>query len=404
MSLRPRFLIGTTVLLLLGLALVYIVGRLEPYTETLEHGPSPEARGNPYLAAEHFLRKQGLDVNRADGLEVLDRLPSAGHTLLLLGSRERMTPRQADRLLDWTSRGGHLLFIAERLYDEDTGKSGDLLADRLGVQQYESSDLKEDAEGEESADGDAAPADKDEERAEHDPFPELTKLYLENERAPAYVSFDTGFHLYDSQNRAHAWANSAHATHMLQLNQGDGVVTVLTDGWIWQNNEIDQYDNAWLLWYLSQDSAVTLLYRAERDSLATLLGRHFPEALVALGLLLILSLWHLGQRQGPLQAPASLARRQLEEHLRGSADFRLRHSGQAGLLQGLQKDIQRRARHRHPGFERLPVADQWQVLGRLTRLPPSAISQAMRPLPKQRLNAAEFTRQVAHLQTLRNAL
>ena len=191
---------------------------------------------------------------------------------------------------------------------------------------------------------------------------------------------------------------------MLQLNQGDGVVTVLTDGWIWQNNEIDQYDNAWLLWYLSQDSAVTLLYRAERDSLATLLGRHFPEALVALGLLLILSLWHLGQRQGPLQAPASLARRQLEEHLRGSADFRLRHSGQAGLLQGLQKDIQRRARHRHPGFERLPVADQWQVLGRLTRLPPSAISQAMRPLPKQRLNAAEFTRQVAHLQTLRNAL
>ena len=38
MSLRPRFLIGTTVLLLLGLALVYIVGRLEPYTETLEHG------------------------------------------------------------------------------------------------------------------------------------------------------------------------------------------------------------------------------------------------------------------------------------------------------------------------------------------------------------------------------
>ncbi|BAU72827.1 DUF4350 domain-containing protein [Metapseudomonas furukawaii] len=404
MSLRPRFLIGTTVLLLLGLALVYIVGRLEPYTETLEHGPSPEARGNPYLAAEHFLRKQGLDVNRADGLEVLDRLPSAGHTLLLLGSRERMTPRQADRLLDWTSRGGHLLFIAERLYDEDTGKSGDLLADRLGVQQYESSDLKEDAEGEESADGDAAPADKDGERAEHDPFPELTKLYLENERAPAYVSFDTGFHLYDSQNRAHAWANSAHATHMLQLNQGDGVVTVLTDGWIWQNNEIDQYDNAWLLWYLSQDSAVTLLYRAERDSLATLLGRHFPEALVALGLLLILSLWHLGQRQGPLQAPASLARRQLEEHLRGSADFRLRHSGQAGLLQGLQKDIQRRARHRHPGFERLPVADQWQVLGRLTRLPPSAISQAMRPLPKQRLNAAEFTRQVAHLQTLRNAL
>ncbi|MFC5696559.1 DUF4350 domain-containing protein [Pseudomonas sp. GCM10022186] len=418
MSLRPRFLIGAGLLLLLGLLAIYLAGHLQPYQDTVEHGPSPEAMGNPYLAAEHFLRRQGLQVARADGLEVLGKLPSTGHSLLLLGSRQRMTPRQADRLLEWTSKGGHLLFIAEGLYEEKEGKSGDLLADRLGIQQYETRDLgdeesqereeQEDADqADEPADEQAENADSDEDapaRVEEDPYPELTKLYLENEKAPAYAGFDPEFHLYDSQNRAHAWANSAKATHMLQLNHGDGLVTVLTDAWIWQNRDIDKYDNAWLLWYLTQDSSVTLLYRAERDSLATLLGQHFPEALVALALLVTLALWHVGQRQGPLQAPASRARRQLEEHLRGSADFLLRRSGQASLLQGLQRDIQRRARHRHPGFERLPVAEQWQVLGRLTRLPPGAISQAMRPLPRQRLNAADFTRQVAHLQTLRNAL
>jgi hypothetical protein len=109
-------------------------------------------------------------------------------------------------------------------------------------------------------------------------------------------------------------------------------------------------------------------------------------------------------RHGPLQAPASRARRQLEEHLRGSADFLLRRSGQHSLLKGLQQDINRRARRRHPGFEKLAVAEQWQVLGRLTRLPAKDISQAMRPLPPQRLSASDFTRQVAHLQTLRNAL
>ncbi|MBF3201710.1 DUF4350 domain-containing protein, partial [Pseudomonas aeruginosa] len=54
--------------------------------------------------------------------------------------------------------------------------------------------------------------------------------------------------------------------------------------------------------------------------------------------------------------------------------------------------------------EQLGVAEQWQILGRMTRLPPSAISQAMRPYPAQRLSAADFTRQVAHLQSLRNAL
>ncbi|MDT9165905.1 DUF4350 domain-containing protein, partial [Escherichia coli] len=81
-----------------------------------------------------------------------------------------------------------------------------------------------------------------------DRYPYLTKLYLENEQAPAYVDFDTDFHLYDAKNRAHAWANSDQATHMLQLYHGDGLVTVLTDAWIWRNDSIADYDNAWLLW------------------------------------------------------------------------------------------------------------------------------------------------------------
>ena len=417
MNRRIQFFLGAGLLLVLGLLGIYLLGKLTPYQETLEHGPAPEARANPYLAAEHFLRKQGLQVQRADGLEVMKDLPSAGQTLLLLGDRNRMTPKQAERLLAGTAKGGHLLFVAERLWDEEEGKSGDLLLDSLGIQQYESEELDEDAseatdeeasaESEhdaeqqvESIQDEEAPTAADEDNA----YPELTQLYLENEEAPAYFNFDTDFHLYDSENRAHAWANSDAATHLLQLYHGDGLISVVSDSWIWQNQSISDYDNAWLLWYMTQDSQVTLLYRADRDDLFSQLLEHFPQALVALALLLAFGLWHLGMRQGPLLLPASRNRRQLQEHLRGSADFLLRHNGQHSLLQGLQQDIQRRARHRHPGFERLAVAEQWQILSRLTRQPSSVISQAMRPLPKQRLAAADFTRQVANLQTLRNAL
>lgn len=403
MSRRSQRLLGAALLLGLGLLGSYLLSRLEPYQESIEHGPSPEAKANPYLAAEHFLRKQGLQVQRADSLQVVKNLPSAGQTLLLLGDRARMTPKQAERLLAWTAKGGHLLFVAERLWDEEEGKSGDLLLDSLGIQQYESEDL--DAAETDATEQAPAEADEPAEAAEDDnPYPELTQLYLENEEAPAYFSFATDFHLYDAENRAHAWANSAAATHLLQLYHGDGLISVVSDSWIWQNQQIGDYDNAWLLWYMSQDSQVTLLHRAERDGLLSLLLRHFPQALAALALLLAAGLWHLGMRQGPLQLPASRSRRQLQEHLRGSADFLLRHGGQHSLLQGLQQDIQRRARHRHPGFERLGVAEQWQVLSRLTRQPSSFISHAMRPLPQQRLAAADFTRQVANLQTLRNAL
>ena len=396
MSRRAGFILASALLLVLGLLASYVLGKLEPYEDVIEHGPAPEVASSPYLAAEHFLRKQGIAARRAEGLDVLDGLPSEGQTLMLLADRGNMTPRQVERVLPWTAGGGHLLFIAERLWDEEEGKSGDLLLDLLGVQQYMSDELDD----EEASEAEA----ENEQNEEHEAYPQLTKLYLENEQAPAYIAFDTDFHLYDAQNRAHAWANSDSATHLLQLYHGDGLITVLSDPWIWQNRNINEYDHAWLLWYLSQDGAVTLLYHADSDGLARLLLRHFPLALLVLALLIIATLWHVGMRHGPLQAPASRARRQLEEHLRGSADFLLRRSGQHSLLKGLQQDINRRARRRHPGFEKLAVAEQWQVLGRLTRLPAKDISQAMRPLPPQRLSASDFTRQVAHLQTLRNAL
>ncbi|TRO14305.1 DUF4350 domain-containing protein [Ectopseudomonas mendocina] len=396
MSRRSGFILAMALLLAVGLIASYVLGKLEPYEDVIEHGPSPEVASSPYLAAEHFLRKQGIAARRAEGLEVLDDLPSEGQTLMLLADRGNMTPRQVERVLQWTANGGHLLFIAERLWDEEEGKSGDLLLDLLGIQQYMSDELDDEEASE-------APAENEQDE-EHEAYPQLTKLYLENEQAPAYIAFDTDFHLYDAQNRAHAWANSEATTHLLQLYHGDGLITVLSDPWIWQNRNINEYDHAWLLWYLSQDSAVTLLYHADSEGLARLLLRHFPLALLVLILLIIAALWHVGVRHGPLQAPASRARRQLEEHLRGSADFLLRRSGQHSLLKGLQQDINRRARRRYPGFEKLAVADQWQVLGRLTRLPAKDISQAMRPLPPQRLSASDFTRQVAHLQTLRNAL
>ena len=350
-------------------------------------------------------------MQRADSLQSLAQLPAAGQVLLILGSREQMTPKQSERLLAWTRRGGHLLVVAETLWDEDKNSSGDLLLDPLGIQQYMSDELDEDTDENDkatetapSAEAAAAASPNKDTQQEPAPAVDLTQLYLENEDAPAYIDFDTDYHLFDSKDLAHAWANSADTTHMLQLSQGDGLLTVVTDSWIWQNAHIGDYDNAWLLWYLTQDREVTLLYRADRDDLFSLLLRHFPEALLALSLLLAASLWAAGLRQGPLQPVPERQRRQLQEHLRSSADFLLRHAGQRHLLQALQRDIQRRARLRHPGFDRLGVAEQWQVLGRMTRLTPSAISQAMRPIADRRLSASEFTRQVAHLQTLRNVL
>ncbi|MFJ3372784.1 DUF4350 domain-containing protein [Pseudomonas sp. NPDC086251] len=378
---------GVFIAVLLGALSVYLYLNATPYQAEIDHGPAPEAQANPYLAAEHFLRKQGLDVSHANSLDILPTLDPRQHSLLLLGDRYNMTPRQIDQVMNWTRAGGRLLFVAQSLWDEKTGQSNDLLLDRVQLHQSLSKDLR-----------DPPPDILD------DPYPKLTKLYLEDEIAPAYASFDTAFHLEDPKNLAQAWANSGKATHMMQLNHGLGSIIVVTDADLWKTPAIDQYDNAWLLWYLTADTKVTLLFNSHYDSLLTLLLRYFPQALIALVALIGLGFWRVGVRHGPVLEPAPRARRQLQEHLRASADFMLRRKGQGNLLHALQQDILRRVRHRHPGFEQLGVAEQWLVLARLTGQPTRAISQAMSPRPKQRLSSVEFSRLVAHLQTLRNAL
>lgn len=383
---RPLLWVGLLLACLLGAGGLYVWHKAIPYDEVVDRGPSPEALGNPYLAAEHFLRQQGLAVERASGLERLSDLPPNGRSLLLLGERDNMTPRQVDQLLDWAKSGGHLLVVAEALWDEETAKSGDLLLDSLHIQQTLSDESEQ-----------PAPARKQKK-------PDLTKLYVDNETAPAYFSFDTDFNLTDPKHLAQFSANSARSSHLMQLNLGQGRVTVVTDSDLWKTPGIGQHDNAWLLWYLNQGTDVSLLFNSDVDDLFTLLMRYFPQALVALAALIALALWQAGMRQGPIQAPAPRARRQLQEHLQASADFLLRRSGQGTLLHALQRDILRAARRRHPGFEHLNTADQWQVLEHLTRQPSHVISQALGPLAAKRLSSADFSRQVACLQTLRNAL
>jgi len=383
---RPLLWIAALLACLLGAGGLYVWHKAIPYEEVVDRGPSPEALANPYLAAEDFLRRQGLAVTQANGLERLADLPAPGHSLLLLGERGNMTPGQVEQLLAWAKAGGHLLLVAEALWDEETGKSGDLLLDRLNLHQTLSDDFDEPA----------APRKKI--------APDLTKLYVDNETAPAYFSFDTDFNLTDPGHLAQFSANSAKSSHLMQLDLGRGRVTVLTDSDLWKTPSIGKHDNAWLLWYLNQGTDVTLLFNSGADSLLTLLARYFPQALVALVALLALALWHAGMRQGPIQAPAPKARRQLQEHLRASADFLLRRSGQGALLQALQQDLLRTARRRHPGFEHLDMAEQCQVLEHLTQQPSPIIRQALGAPALKRLSSADFSQRVACLQTLRNAL
>lgn len=385
-----------TLLIALG---VWFSQKVTFYEERIPLGSSFEARGNPYLAMQYFLREQDITANFADSLVSVMRLPAQQQTLFLLSNDATLIDSQQTALLDWVAQGGHLVISAQH---EKTEYLGDSLLATLGIKKYRSRDLKSDVL-EQPVGSHAAPEQQN--SAADSVIPRtLTRLYLENEQSPAYLALDSRYHLTDTDNRAHAWANSQAATHLLQLTHGHGLITVLSDFNVWQQHKIGVYDHAWLLWYLSQDTQVSLFTSPQQQGLLSLVRQFYPIAGVLLLVLLLLSVWAQAVRFGPLITPQPNQRRKLTEDLQAAALFNLQHNGQRSLLLSLQYDIKQRAQQRYPNFSRLAVVEQWQILQQLSRQPISLISHSMRPPLAKKLSAQAFTKHVRRLQQLRNAL
>jgi phosphoadenosine phosphosulfate reductase len=71
---RIGWSLAALALVLLGGLSLFLYLKARPYQETVDHGPSPAAQANPYLAAEMFLRERGLAVSHAETLAVLPRI------------------------------------------------------------------------------------------------------------------------------------------------------------------------------------------------------------------------------------------------------------------------------------------------------------------------------------------
>ena len=85
------------------------------------------------------------------------------------------------------------------------------------------------SEVEASADSEA-PASEDQTAAEANRYPELTQLYLENEDAPAYIEFDTDYHLYDSRVEGMEGGSGRSRDWSLVMKRRSKVPLVLSGG------------------------------------------------------------------------------------------------------------------------------------------------------------------------------
>ncbi|MBL4794302.1 MAG: DUF4350 domain-containing protein [Pseudomonadales bacterium] len=447
-------LLGTICILLVSGLAYYLYLNLEEISEEIDEGYTEEARRNPYLAAETFLKQSGLNAFTQKGLEKLDNLPSSDDTLIIFSSRMVLSERRNKELLDWIEQGGHLITTSQAFYNSETDSSGDRFLDHFGLQRYLTEDLKNQTETEvdptpqknldatteyteenilddtsNTKDEPRAPAPapsfidppdntpryadmkectlkrrEDRSAACNDVVDEaLTQITFGIKDDPVHVYLGTAHHIYDSTENATAQAGSAVATHLIQYHSGEGLITILTSDTLWKNSYINLFDHAYLLWLLMGDSeTVWILYDVNIDHWLILLSQNAPAFLFSFLVLTFLWIWYRTYRFGPVISNRQFARRELMEHMEASARFHWHNKLQHKLTLTLRDDILQRASERQANFSKLDNSTQETLISRWTGIDAESLHQLIRNTPPTK--ETEFVTYCQHLQALRNRL
>ena len=362
----------------LGVALavivaVWLVRNFEQKAFEIPVGFSGEARSNPMLAAGRFLRRMGIPAQELQPHEWIGGTPPtppARATLILTTARWSMAQEDIDRLLVWVESGGHLI-VAARPDPSGTVEgvdSSDPLLQAVGVQ------IRRKETAEEPADAEALETDTQEcsDNAE--------TITVAFGTRPVQVTFSPKQRLVTEENYAHIGRDSQGAT-VLHTSLGRGWLTLLSDIGPLHNAQIGEHDHAEFLWRLIHltplGGPVWIVFDEDMPALPAWHWQHAREALISLGILLLIFMWNRSRRFGPLEDLPPLARRRLLEHIEASGHFLWRNGEQRYLLDAVRSATESSAARRHPVWDALSTQKKIQHLSEVTKLPEDVVRQSL---------------------------
>jgi len=371
------WLLGALALLLSVAVWVWFERNFERQLREVTTGWSAAAKRNPFLAAEHFLRRVGIEVESVPGRDLLRDLPPPSD-LLVVNGLETLNAERRRRLRTWLEQGGQLLVEAVRVLEPDAApREEDFLA---GF-------------------GALLRANPDEAGKEV-----IAEIEFVDYPEPVRVGFSPGFFLEDANQQASASARADGLPRLLQYRVGDGLLTVTSDNIFLTNRDIGNHDHALALALMSADvNKVWLVYDHAAPALGTLLWRAAPQAIIAAALLLASLLWHLSGAIGPPLPVPARARRDLTDHLEAAAALLWRY-GRGGLqMEATRKRIEQAWLRRHPLLHDLDNAGRARWISEQVDAGVSA-GQVYDALYQRHHRAQDFTAQSRLLQRLWSAL
>lgn len=414
-------------LVLAGGLLFTLSQMLERYEEPVDRGWSEAALRNPFLAAEQFLGKRAVPVESSDRLDVLEHLTP--DSILVISNANHVLSRQrAAELVEWMEAGGHVV-VAAQLHSDD---EPDVLLSRFEVRKLP-------VDEEDSADDDAlTPSQQlkrqwDDSRLQREapqqkwtvaettrrrealvPPEELLALSFEGIAYSLQIEYHgsasldhPAFYLEDGEDytgyRPFYWAGNDRGIGFLQMDVGEGLLTVMADVSIWNSSRIALYDHAYLLQLMTEGSdQVIFLYGAVVPGLLELVWQHFQELVVALLLLLATWLWYRMGRFGPVMDWGLETRRSFGEHIEAVGHFFWRQKMAEELLDSVRQEIWHSFYRRYPGAQALSGPQKLQKLAQAAGMDAERVRRLM--LGKTAAEEIRFYHHVRSLQAIRKAL
>lgn len=391
---------------------------IEFYEDTVETPWSLEARRNPYLAAQQFLQRSGVEVTEADSLIHLNNLETVS-TVFISHAGQIVNPRQLDAVIAWLQDGGSLIVTADSIATED-----DLLLQEFEVDvdwvdyEYEEHDDEEEEpsmseslrEYNEKIDSGMTP---EQIAAEAEGENILTRIEFSDDIGTLEILFDPDrvlSHPYIdgdddrevSDKDPFSWSSSENGIHLMQFNVGEGLLTIVSDSSIWRSSFIDQFDHAYLLWILSStDGDFAILRTTERESLWDSFVNNAYELLIALSLFIAFWVWYTAQRFGRITPIEIGERRALSEHFSATANYLWHRKAAAFLLQPLRDQIFRRAHFAIPAFAASDLETRLTLIAEHCNIDRHTIVQS---LQASDFNETSFVRTVKLLKHIEQSL
>lgn len=391
----PLWIIGSV--LMSGIVLFLIVN-FRFVTEKENVGATGEACSNRFYAAQEMFKKLGTPIKTVPSLKARDALPKGG--VIILQAGVTIAGRQWQQLLSWVNAGGHLMIEVEgsdlsssvaRAADGCesggwTSSSTNPALDEFGVFVYE----------------------------ENNEDLSVKTIEMEEGREPITVQFGGNRLLYADDSEPDWSAPSRDAANVMEYLSGDGRVTFVNSLQFADNWHIGASQNAAFLWGLIALSHqapewIWLVQFTDRPSFLLWLWQNAMLPILATGLFVLLWIWSLMPRFGPLQPELAPDRRSLKEHLRASGRLAFRRNVTLPLLEQARAQCQKSLARRAPGAELNHPEKVARIGAEITGMQSDALFEAFTREPAQmreitqivytladfrrRLNSRHFTKE-----------